>query len=72
MGFVQRLAQPVTGTGRNPHLAETCPDEDCPRLPCRTFHAGFRKGYQQGYQAGYASGYSDGFAAGFQAGSEDG
>jgi hypothetical protein len=44
MGFVQRLAQPVTGTGRNPHLAETCPDQDCPRLPCRTFHAGFRKG----------------------------
>lgn len=54
--------------GRNDHMAETCEDEMCPRLPCQMFHAGYRKGYARGYQDGYSAGYSAGYGAGYSAG----
>ena len=54
--------------GNNDHLAETCEDELCPRLPCRMFKDGYRKGYDRGYEDGYAAGYRDGYSAGFAAG----
>ena len=36
---------PLAASVRNPHLAEDCDDEFCPRLPCRMFKEGFRRGY---------------------------
>jgi len=54
--------------GSNDHLAETCEDELCPRLPCRMFKDGYRKGYDRGYADGYRDGYSAGYAAGWSAG----
>jgi len=58
-----------TGATRQPeHLAEQCEDEDCPRLPCQMFKAGYRKGYDRGYSAGYRDGYSAGYANGYAAG----
>ena len=53
--------------GTAQHLAEQCRDDDCPRLPCRMFKAGYRKGYatarttatparRPGSQQGYAAG----------------
>jgi hypothetical protein len=57
---------------RNEHLAETCQDEGCTRLPCRMYKAGHRAGYDRGYQeghsAGHAVGYSTGYGAGYSAG----
>ena len=44
------LAAPV----RNPHLAEECDDDFCPRLPCRMFKEGFRRGYESGDRRWYA------------------
>ena len=53
---------PLAASVRNPHLAEDCDDEFCPRLPCRMFKEGFRRGYEKGPDEGYATGYGDGMA----------
>ena len=47
---------PVAASVRNPHTAEDCTDEFCPRLPCRMFKEGFRRGYEKGFDEGYAAG----------------
>lgn len=57
---------------RNPHLAEDCDDEFCPRLPCRMFKEGYSRGYEKGYDDGYAVGYGAGFAAGYADGYSEG
>jgi hypothetical protein len=54
--------------GNNDHFAEECTDQMCPRLPCRTFWAGYRKGYDRGWEEGYAAGYGAGYSAGYGAG----
>jgi hypothetical protein len=54
------LAAPV----RNPHLAEDCDDEFCPRLPCRMFKEGIRRGDEKGYDEGFAAGFAAGYSAG--------
>jgi hypothetical protein len=59
----------ATATRRsNDHLAERCRDDDCPRLPCRMFKAGYRKGYDDGYAKGWMDGEAAGYSAGFAAG----
>lgn len=56
----------------NDHMAEHCKDELCPRLPCRMFHAGYRKGWDEGYQQGWFEGEAAGFATGYAAGMPSG
>ncbi len=56
---------PVTTSARNPHMAEGCADEFCPRLPCRMYKTGYRNGYDDGYRDGYTAGYAAGYSAGF-------
>jgi hypothetical protein len=46
------------------HLAERCRDDDCPRLPCRLYKAGYECGLEEGHGAGYAAGYGAGYSAG--------
>jgi hypothetical protein len=43
-----------TGSGSNPHLAEDCDDDLCPRLPCRMWKGGYEQGYWRGYEQGQA------------------
>ena len=56
---------PLAASVRNPHLAEDCTDEFCPRMPCRMFKEGFRRGREQGFEEGYAAGYGAGYSAGY-------
>jgi hypothetical protein len=62
----------VLSHGTQQHHAETCRDDDCTRLPCRMYKAGFRDGYEQGreegFAEGFAAGYSEGYSAGYGAG----
>lgn len=57
---------PRSGTAQ--HMAETCEDESCRRLPCVMFKAGYRKGYDRGYSQGWMDGEAAGYSAGFAAG----
>ncbi len=56
------------GTAANPHLAEQCDDDYCPRLPCRMFKEGARRGHEKGFDEGYAEGFDKGFTAGYSDG----
>jgi flagellar biosynthesis/type III secretory pathway protein FliH len=68
MAFFSGLRTSAARGTSNQHMAETCEDEGCQRLPCRMFHAGYRKGHDRGYREGYARGWNDGYAAGYAAG----
>jgi hypothetical protein len=59
---------PVATSARNPHMAEECADEFCPRLPCRMFREGYRRGLQRGYDDGWRDGYPTGYTDGYGAG----
>jgi hypothetical protein len=50
------------------HLAEDCEDFDCPRFPCRMYHAGYLAAQNREYARGFADGEATGFASGFAAG----
>ena len=50
------------------HLAESCQDEDCTRLPCRMYKQGYRAGYERGHREGWDQGYAAGHSAGYSAG----
>jgi hypothetical protein len=65
----------VAFTRNDDHPYNACPDDDCPRFPCRVYKEGMTNGYAyagicapSGYPDGYAAGYGAGFAAGYSAG----
>jgi hypothetical protein len=46
------------------HRYAECPDDFCPRFPCRVYKEAYRDGYEDGYSAGSAAGYAAGYADG--------
>lgn len=51
------------GTAQPQHMAETCRDDSCRRLPCVLYKRGYRDGYERGLEAGFRAGFAAGVAS---------